>query len=121
MSEARSVVDALVEHELEARRMPQCEPPPELTAQEAGGTRKARVHLLGRMKRCEGDEEHPRASHVRSDAHRGDGDVAHPRILDLARDQRREHALDLGLDALAASVRGHCSVLATSTRAKHSI
>ena len=48
----------------------------------------------------------------------GDGDIADARIFHLARDQRRQHPLDLGLDTLRAPVRHHdyCRVLATSTR-----
>ena len=116
-------LDALVEHEVEPRRMAQPEAPPELTTQEARGVGETRTHLLGWMKRGEGREVDARAAHVGSHAHRRHRDVAHARVLHLARDQRRQHALDLGLDALRASVRhrAYWSVLATSTRAKHSI
>jgi len=121
--EARRALNTLIEHELEPRCMPQSQPPAELPAQEARGACESLAHLGGRVLRREGREEHARATHVGSHAHRGHGDVPHARILHLARDQRREHALDLGLDALRASVRhrAYCSVLATSTRAKHSI
>jgi len=114
-------LDTLVEYEVEPRRMAQPEPPPELTTQEARGVGETRAHLLGSMERGEGCEVDARAAHVGSHAHRRHGDVADARVLHLARDQQRQHALDLGLDALRASVGHYCSVLATSTRAKHSI
>ena len=121
--ETRGALDAFIEHELEPRRMPQPQAPSELPAEKTRGVREALPYLRGGMERRERREEHARTPHVRSDAHRGHGDVADARILHLARDQRREHALDLGLDALRAPAchRDYCSVLATSTRAKHSI
>src|SRR6185437_919012 len=117
--EARGLFGRVIEHELEPRRMPQPQPPPDLAAQEAGGAGEAGLHLLLRMLRDEGSVEHPRHPHVGREADTGDGDVADARVLDLARDQLREHALQLRLDLAqaAAALRAllhHCNVRATS-------
>ena len=114
--QACGVLGAVVEHELQARRMAQSEPPAEFPAQESGGARETLLHLLMRIARGKGREEDLRRTHVGGHAHARDGHVAHARILHLARDQAREHALDLGLDALRARLGHYCSVLATSTR-----
>jgi hypothetical protein len=114
--QACGVRGAVVEHELQARRMAQSEPPAEFPAQESGRARESLLHLLVRAARGKGREEDLRRAHVGGHAHARDGHVAHARILHLARDQAREHALDLRLDALRARLGHYCSVLATSTR-----
>src|SRR5438045_888729 len=120
-AQAGRALDAVIEHEFQPWRVSQRQPPAELPAQEPGGVGESDAHLVRRVPRGERGEEHARRAHVGRDADRGDGHVAHARILQLARDQRREHTLDLRLDALGAGLRHYCSVLATSTRAKHSI
>jgi hypothetical protein len=101
--------------------MAQPQPPAELTAQEARRVTQTARHLLGGVAGRERREEHARAALVRGHADGGDGDIAHAWILHLARDQPGQYALDFGLDALVAGLRHYCSVLATSTREKHSI
>src|ERR1700704_1059084 len=120
-AEAGRALDALIEHKFQSWRVPQRQPPAELPAQEPGGVGESDVHLLRGVARCKRGEEDARRAHVGRDADRRDGHVADARILHLARDQRREHTLDLRLDALGAGLRHYCSVLATSTRVKHSI
>src|SRR5207302_955964 len=120
-AQAGRALDAFIEHEFQPGRVPQRQPPAKLPAQEPGGVGESDAHLVRRVARGERGEEHARRAHVGRDADRGDGHVAHARILHFARDQRREHTLDLRLDALGAGLRHYCSVLATSTRAKHSI
>jgi hypothetical protein len=113
LREMRGALDTLVMNELEARCIPQREPPPELAAQKAGGVIEGAAHLLRRVLRGEGGEEDAHASHVTHSADRRDGDVPDPWVLDLPSKQTRQHALDLGLYAVSArlSHRRPCDVI----------
>src|SRR6185437_9756789 len=62
------------------------------------GTCEAALHLFLRMRRDERRVKHLRHPHVRREPHTGHGHVADARVLDLARDQLREYALQLRLD-----------------------
>src|SRR5215467_2099698 len=86
--EAGGALGAVIEQELEARGVPEREPPAELAAQEARGVSQSLAHLLGRLTRGERGEIDARRSHVGCDVHGRDRDVTDTRVLDLARDER---------------------------------
>jgi hypothetical protein len=105
MGEMGGAIDTMVVNEFEARRIAQREPPAELAAQKAGGVVQRATYLIRRVLRGEWREEDAHAAHVPGSADRGDRDIADAWILHLAREQSRQHPLDLGLYAVSACLR----------------
>ena len=60
-----------------------------------------------------------RRAHVGGQAHRRDGDVADARVLDLARDQLREHALHLRLDLAQPAALALLLITAACAQPRH--
>src|SRR6185437_2618379 len=115
--ETRCFLRGVIELEIEPRRVPQPQPPSRLAAQKARGAGEAALHLLRRMRRSEGSVEHLRRALVGGEPDPGDGDGADARVLDLARDQLREHALQLRLDLAQAAAALRISLHYSNVRA----
>src|SRR5262249_44503466 len=97
-SELRSLLKGIIEDELEPRRVPQPQPPPNFAAQEGPRTRETLANLLGRVLGHKRREVDPCGTEIRIDLHFCDGDAADARVLPLARDELRERTLQLPLD-----------------------
>src|SRR6185295_5703300 len=63
--ELRGFFERVVEHELEARSVPEPQAPAHFASQEGTCAGEPCLHLFGRVFRGEGREEHPRRAEVR--------------------------------------------------------
>src|SRR5882724_5949839 len=79
--------------------MSQPEPPSHFASQEATSVGETNPNFLVRIDRSKRREVHAGSAHIRGNTDRSDGDVAHARVFHLARNDLREHTLDLGFDA----------------------
>jgi hypothetical protein len=79
--------------------MPQSKPTPHLATEKSPRMRKADPNFLVRIQRSEWREIHAGKAHIRSDVNRCDSDIAHAWVFYFARDELREHTLDLGFNA----------------------
>ena len=99
------LVCRVIDQEFEPRCMPQAQATTNFTAQKPTRARQPLAHLLGGIFRGKWREEHAGDAHIGRETHGRYGDVSHARVLHLARDQLREHALDLRFDPACARFR----------------
>ncbi len=98
LGEVGRLVQGVVEHEGQARCVPQAQFAAHRAAQEPSGMRQPACHLLRIVAAGKGHEEDPRGGQILRHLHLRDGDVADARILDLTADEVGEHTLHLCLD-----------------------
>jgi len=92
-------LDACVEHEFQARCVPQGESTPDLTAQKACGAIESRLHFLNGVSLPEGHERNSRDALVGRQVDGGNRYVPHARIFDLTRYEFGDDSLKFGADA----------------------
>jgi len=93
------LVSSIVKDKFQARRMAQPKPTPHFAAQKTAGMSETDPHSFVRIQGRKRREVHAGSAHISGDINRRDSDIAHARVFYFARDELREHTLDLGFDA----------------------
>src|SRR5208337_4385321 len=96
LSQAHAVLDRGIEGEAQGGRVPNHQRSGQSVAQEAGRALQSALYLFVRALLAEHEVVHPSGAQVAGDIDRRDGDVADALILDVAPQQLRQLALDLG-------------------------